>query len=211
VPAEPTALRRSLPNALTIARIVLAGVFFALLALHRPGEPTDTTLLIAAGLFLVAALTDALDGHLARKWRVVSRFGRVMDPFADKVLVLGAFIMLAGPGFAGAPRADAPPLQLTGVEPWMVVVILARELLVTSLRGLVEAEGGDFSASWSGKWKMILQSVAVPLILVLVAITPVGPGSVSRWVIDTTVWLTVAVTALSAIPYLRRAFARKGQ
>ena len=205
--AEPTALQRSLPNALTIARIVLTAVFITGLTLHTPTQPLDGTLVLIAALFILAALTDALDGHFARKWSVVSRFGRVMDPFADKILILGAFVMLAGPGFFVTPEPGTRPTQLTGVYPWMVVVILARELLVTSLRGLVEAEGGDFSASWSGKWKMILQSVAVPLILVLVAAAPVGPGTPARWAIDITVWLTLAVTVLSAFPYLRRAFA----
>src|SRR5262245_29186363 len=100
-----TSWYRLVPNALTIARVGLAAVFFAILmawGIGRgptaydppdPGNP-DWLLLVAAAVFGLAAVTDALDGHLARRWQVITPFGRVMDPFADKVLILGSFIFL---------------------------------------------------------------------------------------------------------------------
>lgn len=210
--ARPTPLQARIPNVLTTARLVLAAGFFALIELglrgvHAWGEPDDrrtTVLLIAAALFVIAAATDALDGHLARKWNAISKFGRVMDPFADKILVLGAFVELAGPLFTHASW------QVSGVAPWMVVVILARELLVTSVRGFFESQGVDFSADLAGKLKMILQSVVVPLVLVLLALGDVSPGTPARWAIDLGVWLTVGVTVLSCAPYVVKG-ARSGR
>ncbi len=192
-----------LPNALVWLRLALAGVFVALLSFDPLGSPA--VLLGGMGIFVVAALTDMLDGKLARVWDCVSRFGRIMDSFADKVLVLGAFVMLAGPAFYDGAHQDIPGLQASGVHPWMAVAILGRELLITSLRGLVEGEGGDFSAIWAGKWKMIAQSVAIPLILLVLALFPWGPGTPGRWVIDITAWTTVVITVASAIPYIRKA------
>ncbi|MEM9064392.1 MAG: CDP-diacylglycerol--glycerol-3-phosphate 3-phosphatidyltransferase [Planctomycetota bacterium] len=200
--AQPaTGWKAKTPNALTIMRLVFSTAFVLLLSLS---EPTDTIMLVAAALFVLAAITDALDGHLARKWNAISRFGRVMDPFADKILVLGAFILLAGPAFAGLD-SEAVAYQRSGVEPWMVVVILARELLITSLRGVLEAEGIDFSATLSGKLKMVGQSVAIPLILLILAVAPSAPGEAGRGVILALAWGTTLVTAFSALPYLARA------
>ena len=211
---KATGARAVIPNALTIGRLVLAAVFFALIELGLRGvedpwsEPDDrrtSVLLIALGLFVVAAITDALDGYLARKWNAISKFGRVMDPFADKILVLGAFVMLAGPAFFELPvHHDAPPgFQVSGVAPWMVVLILARELLVTSVRGFFESQGVDFSADLAGKLKMIFQSAVIPLVLLLLALGDVTRGSApARWAIDIAVWVTVLVTLLSCLPYV---------
>lgn len=165
------------------------------------GEGPDWRLIAACALFVAAAATDALDGHLARKWNVVSVFGRIMDPFADKLLVIGGFMYLAGPAFA-----DAAGKQVSGVLPWMVVVILARELLVTSIRGAYEAKGVSFAATASGKWKMILQSVCIPLVLVILNI----PASMiarpsAEMTIKILVLSTVFITAWSGVPYVARA------
>ncbi|MCL4742199.1 MAG: CDP-diacylglycerol--glycerol-3-phosphate 3-phosphatidyltransferase [Phycisphaerales bacterium] len=197
--AQPTPFQRNLPNALVWLRLALAAVFVAILSI---GDSASTSLLLlAAAIFIVAALTDTLDGFLARRWNVISRFGRVMDPFADKVLVLGAFVMLAGPAFAREQGNDLG-YQASGVYPWMAVVILARELLVTSLRALIEGEGGDFSAEWSGKAKMVVQSVAVPIILLTLARGRWSPEEPGRIIIDAAAWTTVVVTLASGIPYL---------
>ena len=217
---DPSPLRRNLPNALTVLRLVLAAAFFVVLTpwtvgdrLLREAEPhtfaaPNWTLLGAAVLFVLAAATDALDGYLARRWRVTSPFGRIMDPFADKVLVVGAFIILAGPTFHfGADFRGRGPqdFQVSGVEPWMVVVALARELLVTSIRGYAEARGIAFPADWSGKAKMILQAVAVPLILVTLGVMDARVGTPGRVLVLVTVWATVAVTVASGVPYVMRA------
>lgn len=127
-----------------------------------------------------------------------------MDPFADKLLVIGTFICLAGPGFASVDDAGRA-YQTSGVAPWMVVAILGRELLVTSIRAVFEARGVNFAASWSGKIKMILQSGAIPTILLMLAFTPASPGSVSRLVILGIVWAAVIQTVWSGVPYILRA------
>ena len=159
---EPTPFQRSLPNALTMSRVVMTVAFVAVLSVYRFPDVNAWALPTALVLFVVAALTDAADGYLARKWNAISVFGRIVDPLADKVLVLGAFIMLAGPGFMAANFG-----MISGVATWMVVVILSRELLVTTMRGALEGRGIDFSAVWSGKLKMIAQSIGVPLIIML--------------------------------------------
>jgi CDP-diacylglycerol--glycerol-3-phosphate 3-phosphatidyltransferase len=197
--------RQNIPNALTILRLVLAVVFFVMLALA--GADARALLIAASVVFAVAAITDALDGYLARRWNAISAFGRVMDPFADKILVLGGFVMLAGANFVAGPGAvdAAAGVHLTGVASWMPVAILGRELLITSIRGVYEARGVDFSASASGKVKMVAQSVAVPAILLIAAFhEPIGTEIASR--INTGIaWFVVAITALSAVPYLTRA------
>jgi len=172
---------RQIPNALTMARLVLAGVFFVVLNQYRyMGEGSGSALLVAAFvLFLIASATDAADGYLARRWNAITLFGRVMDPVCDKILVIGAFIYLAGPRFVDvSPTADGLTM-VTGIYPWMVVVILLRELLVTSIRAALEGQGIAFGAVWAGKWKMILQVIAIPTVIAAVWL---GPGETwVRW------------------------------
>jgi CDP-diacylglycerol--glycerol-3-phosphate 3-phosphatidyltransferase len=147
--------------------------------------------------FLVASTTDWIDGWYARRYKQVSRLGRIFDPLVDKVLICGAVIMLADP---------------TGpMRPWMAVVIVVRELVVTAIRAEMEAAGSDFSAAWSGKIKMALQCVAIALALAARA----WPGSTPLGVpLDTaatwTAWAAVAATAWSGLEYLwaARALAR---
>jgi CDP-diacylglycerol--glycerol-3-phosphate 3-phosphatidyltransferase len=204
--------RRQLPNQLTLLRLVMAVAFFATLG---AGVPAADTLqargvwgLAATILFVAGAATDALDGWLARRWNAVSAFGRVMDPFVDKVLVLGAFVYLAAmPTMTTTPTTtggDLPAIS-TGVAAWMATTMLARELLVTSLRGWLEGLGVAFPADPVGKAKMVLQSVAVPVVLV-VATQPSFEGD-AFWIAfrSVVVWATVAVTIASAVPYVQRA------
>jgi len=190
-----TPARKHIPNLLTLLRVVLSTVFFVALALFDGREVALLT--ASAMLFIFAAATDALDGYLARRWRVVSKFGRVVDPFADKLLVLGGFIFLAGPNLAA----------YSGVAPWMAVVVVARELLVTTMRGAYESDGIDFSANIWGKGKMILQSVVIPAVLILIAIDLTAEQTLrwTRWGRDGLVWLTVVVTVLSGVPYVTQA------
>lgn len=212
--ATRPAWQRSLPNQLTGLRIVLAAAFVALLSiyLHRAtGWKGDPTIVAAAlVLFVVAALTDALDGYLARKWDVVSVFGRIADPFADKILVLGAFVMLCGPAFQFV-RINGERVQASGVLPWMVVVILARDLLITTLRALVEGRGQSFAAIGAGKLKMIVQSVGAPLILLFVwldALRRHDPAPTPYAMLATVAaWVVTLVTAWSAIPYITKGVA----
>jgi len=184
-----------------VARLVLAIGFFVAINQYRyvgPADPQTATLLTAFILFLIAAFTDFLDGYLARRWQVVSLFGRIVDPVADKLLILGAFIYLAGPRFM-IPGSEAE--QISGVYPWMVIVILLRELGVTSIRAAMESRGIDFSAKSAGKWKMILQVVAVPTVLGAIWLEP-GERAWVAWTRDIVVWATVIVTILSGLPYI---------
>jgi CDP-diacylglycerol--glycerol-3-phosphate 3-phosphatidyltransferase len=131
----------------TVARIVLAVVLFALMELQQYGW--------SLAVFIIAASTDWVDGYWARKYGQITQLGRILDPFADKMIICGIFIYLAS-----APQlADGTPAS--GVAAWMAVLILARELAVTALRSFIENQGGDFSAKWVGKWKMLFQCLAV--------------------------------------------------
>jgi CDP-diacylglycerol---glycerol-3-phosphate 3-phosphatidyltransferase len=205
------------PNALTTLRLLLAGVFFGMLSYFQydvSGKHGEARWLnIAFIIYLVALFTDFLDGYLARRWKVEGAFGRVVDPFVDKVLVLGSFIFFAGKNFT-IPSHN--PLEvpenvktITGVAPWMVVVILARELLVTTLRGINESEGKNFAAAFSGKLKMACQSFTILAILVYVNYLPQfinqGYDSIAADVRNFCIWTTIAVTVLSGLLYISRA------
>jgi CDP-diacylglycerol--glycerol-3-phosphate 3-phosphatidyltransferase len=191
-------IRRQIPNAITVSRLVMACGLFVLLGLAgaREGAVPTVWLDAALGLFVLASLSDALDGYLARKWGVVSRFGRIVDPFADKILVLGAAVYLAGPALSEASR----------FSPSIVVILLARELLVTALRSEAEGSGRDFSAKWAGKMKMILQSVAIACGFLHAAHATSLPEDWQgpmRMGMSVLVWSMAAVTVWSGWPYLQ--------
>lgn len=231
-PTAPAYIWRVLPNWLTASRVGMAVVFFVILTLWRwEGSAAsfgriDWLLLGCAALFTVATVTDLLDGYLARRWQVESAFGRIMDPFADKVLVIGALVFLAGPDFwwrfpdGHTARLTGPGVQLSGIYPWMVVVIVARELLVTSIRGFMESQGVKFGADMWGKVKMVVQSAAIPIILGLLAITPampmpdpaelvVGGDGFDKpwgyWAVTGVALAMVVMTIISGVPYAVRA------
>ena len=198
-----------LPNQLTVARIILAGMFFILLGVYDQGDPNMPVLLTCAlAVYLLAGVTDVLDGYLARKWNLTSAFGRIADPFVDKVLVVGAFVMLTGANFAHSGelgRLDRNWWWLTGemasgVQAWMVVVILCREFLISAVRGYSESQGIKFPATGAGKIKMFVQSAAICTILVQLAFLPDKPWAI--WTKIVMVWLATIVTALSGLAYL---------
>src|SRR5580692_826597 len=202
-PTIPRLMFRHVPNALTASRLLLAAVFFAMLASYQnQGTPVphpDVVWLNSAlFVYLIALVTDFLDGYLARRWKVEGVFGRVVDPFVDKVLVLGSFIFFAGKNFS----------DITGVVPWMVVVILARELLVTSLRGSMESIGEAFGAQLTGKLKMGFQSVTILIILVFVNYRNRLDAEALRgatMIRDIAVWGTVVITVASGLMYVQKA------
>jgi CDP-diacylglycerol--glycerol-3-phosphate 3-phosphatidyltransferase len=184
----------NLPNQLTSLRLLLAVVMFAFIHWE--------CYLTSMGLFLVAAGTDWLDGYFARKYGQVTTLGRILDPFADKVIICGAFIFLAA----------IPALtDLSGsLRPWMVVVIVGRELLVTALRSFIEDRGADFSAQMSGKLKMVFQCVAAAAgMFALSYATGHGrdqsldglPGWV-HFTLVASVWLAVVSTVYSGVVYV---------
>jgi CDP-diacylglycerol--glycerol-3-phosphate 3-phosphatidyltransferase len=207
---------RHVPNLLTGLRLILAMVFFVMLAYYQyEGRGDPTFLWIAFLVYLIALITDFLDGFLARRWKVEGAFGRIVDPFVDKILVLGSFAFFAGKNFIipeTATHGGAPGMvvkTLTGVAPGIVVILLARELLVTSLRGSSEASGKNFGAQFSGKLKMVVQSVTILVILVYVnyyqQLKERGYESYAANFRDFCIWATVAITVLSGALYVQRA------
>lgn len=171
-------------NALTVSRFFLAILFFILFAFKG-------TLMrdLALATFVLAGLTDLLDGYFARRWAALSDFGRIADPFVDKILICGAFIFFI--------NQKDPDVR---VQAWMVVVIISREFLVNGLRSFAESRGVPFGATILGKLKMCIQFAAVCWILVFLAHLPSlhWAGIVTSIV----VWTTVVVTAASGVSYV---------
>ena len=208
-------MTKRLPNLLTIGRLVLSVVFFVLLAGVRVGE-ASASYLLAAGLVVygVAAITDVLDGYLARRWNVTSTFGRLADPIVDKVIVCGAFAMLAGRNFAAVSPEALCEFErrlpewvhggmVSGVQAWMAVVLLAREFVISGIRGYSESQGIDFPATPAGKAKMFIQSAAICTILVQMAWLPEAAWAVILKLL--LVWLTVITTLFSGLLYAKKA------
>jgi CDP-diacylglycerol--glycerol-3-phosphate 3-phosphatidyltransferase len=206
---------RHVPNLLTGLRLLLAIVFFAMLAYFQYEGRGNWLLNVAFIIYVIALVTDYLDGHLARKWKVEGAFGRVVDPFVDKVLVLGTFIFFAGKNFiipepAHTGTGQMVFLTISGVAPYMVVILLARELLVTSLRGMAESMGAKFGADMGGKVKMGFQSGTILAILVYVNYRRTfSPTAEFAWrcLRDFGIWGTIAITVFSSFSYITRGVA----
>jgi CDP-diacylglycerol--glycerol-3-phosphate 3-phosphatidyltransferase len=187
----------NIPNQITTGRLLLSLVFLGLLSQFDWAHRSEQLSLInwAFWIFIVCAVGDIIDGYLARRHNQITSLGRVLDPFADKILVCGGFVMLLGTGFN-----DAEGRSVTGLEAWMVVVIVGRELLISSLRGFSEASGKPYAANYWGKVKMVIQSVTVPWI-----IRTLGPAREVPWLMtarDILIWSTIIVTVLSILSYL---------
>lgn len=192
-------MRINVPNQITLSRLVLAVIFFVLLSWFNADKLDSQRWLLQVcfWIFLVAAITDIIDGMLARLMQSVTSFGRILDPVVDKLMVCGAFVLFASHHFWDTDRN----LNITDVRPWMVVIILSRELLVSAVRSHAEGAGQEFGAAWIGKLKMFIQSATVCFILgqlawKLDALEPVRTAAV---------WATVAITILSALVYVHRA------
>jgi len=161
-----SSLLHRLPNWLTYLRLILTPVFVLLMV-----NPTRRMVVLATVLFVIAAVTDYVDGLIARRCGATSDFGKLLDPLADKILVMAALVMLV------AQRSD-----VTGapwVPGWMVVLVLAREIWVTGLRGVAAAQGRIIAAGNSGKVKSGLQMVAIVLLLLHDTPLPFTAGGVS--------------------------------
>ena len=173
----------TVPNLLSAARLALAIVLFVLIERQQHAAAT--------AVFLVAASTDWIDGWWARRFGQVSRLGRIFDPLVDKVIVCGAFVLLAGRGGASA------------IQPWMAVVVVVRELVVTAVRAEMERMGRDFSAALSGKLKMVLQCAAIGLELAARAWPEaMVAGQELRSVASVVCWAAIAATIWSGVEYL---------
>ena len=177
----------NVPNQLTALRLLLSIAVFALIPLEQ--------YTLATVLFLVAAATDWVDGYWARRYDQVTQLGRIFDPFVDKVLICGTFIMLA------EAMVDHP-VPIAG---WLAVLVMAREMLVTVLRSYIEQQGIDFSAKMPGKLKMVFQCGAAVAALVALQYEA---NSVPDWINHTLLAflvLTVIFTVYSGAGYVRSA------
>jgi CDP-diacylglycerol--glycerol-3-phosphate 3-phosphatidyltransferase len=180
----------NLPNLITLTRLlVTGGAIGCLEAIDDPERAAPTLGWWAFGLFLFAAVTDFVDGWLARRFGQVTAFGRVADPFADKVLICGVLIVLL--------RFPQVAALMPG---WFVVVVVARELLVTTIRGVAEAQGIPFPADRLGKLKMVAQCTAAAGLLTIVAGTDTFVT-----VAEIALWITLVLTLLSCVGYVWKA------
>lgn len=190
----------SIANQITLGRLVASLVLFGVMMgidISSPGA--SGWLLVAFFLFIAVVATDALDGYYARKYGQVSAFGRVADPAVDKIVVCGTLVFLV-----------AAPWTRPVLAPWMVVLIVSREFVISALRGYVEAQGIDFGADASGKLKMILQCIAIPSVFFFKIIELLWPGvgwavDGSRWFSVVLVWLALALTVYSGFEYVMKA------
>ena len=196
---------RFIPNILTFGRFVLT-VIFLIMILYSPrfyteGEvPFPGFLDIAFILFVIAGLTDMVDGAVARKLNVTSKFGRMLDPLADKVLVCGAFICFA---IIGEPKLFDFSAVVTAIIHWSVAgFIIFREVYVTVLRHIAEARGINFAATVSGKIKMFLQSFAIGTVIIKAA--HVQTAAWGNWFTAVMFLLMLVVTVISGLRATQR-------
>ncbi len=175
-----------MPNQITAARLATTVACLACLsfAWYRA----------AVVLFILSASTDWADGYWARRWGPITKLGRVLDPLADKLLICGVFTYLAA-------------IPDSRVLPWMAVVVFGRELLVTTLRAIVESSGGDFSAVWIGKWKFGAQVAAAAVCLLWVSPWRSWDetGVFQPLFVDTWLWIMLTITIVSGVTYTRSA------
>jgi CDP-diacylglycerol--glycerol-3-phosphate 3-phosphatidyltransferase len=162
----------NLPNVLTILRILAVPVIVVALLGETPNGDA-----LAAGVFALAATTDGLDGYIARRRQDVTTFGKLMDPLADKLLIVAALVSL---------------VSLNRLAAWVAMVIIARELAVTVLRAIAVEQGVVISASWLGKVKTALQVAAVFALII---------WNPSPWPVDALVYVALAATVISGLDY----------
>ncbi len=194
----------NVPNQLTVARLVLSIFCFVFLSFDN--------YFVGLILFVIAAGTDWVDGYWARKYGQITQLGRILDPFADKIIICGTFTYLAA-----VPTERRWHDRASEIAAWMAVVVVARELLVTALRSFFEEHGTDFSAKWSGKWKMVLQCAAVAGSLARLwyydfDTTPPANWSAevpvwTTWSLRVVVWAAILLTIYSGWVYVQRAIA----
>lgn len=165
----------NLPNSLTLLRIILIPVFVVVIGVRIPHGD-----LMAAIIFIVAALTDSLDGYLARKYEQVTKLGIILDPLADKLLITAALICL---------------VELGRLPGWIAIVILGREFAVSGLRAVKAEEGIIIPASRLGKLKTISQVLAVIIIILDNVITPFQ--GIGLWAM----YIAVIITVVSGVDY----------
>ncbi len=194
-----------IPNILTMGRLVLTIIFLVMILLapryYADGEiPFPGFLDVAFILFVIAGLTDIADGIAARRLNVTSKFGRMIDPLADKILVCGAFICFA---LIGQPKLfDLSPGVLMAIHWFVAGILIAREVFVTVLRHIAESRGVNFAATASGKIKMFLQSFAIGTVIIKIA--HVQTAAWGYWFTTVVFTLMLVVTVISGIRATQR-------
>lgn len=180
--SKATQRMKSVPNILTLCRISTVPLLVALLSF-----PTPLNRALATVLFILASVTDYFDGYLARRYEVISSVGKLLDPMADKLLVMAALIMIVA-----CPEGEVPA--------WMVVIILGREIMITSLRGVASAQGVVIEAEELGKYKTILQIFAIVGLCMHYTYLSIDFHFGGMYFL----WASLILSIWSAIDYLRK-------
>ena len=167
----------NLPNKLTVLRVILIPFFVVLLLME--GGASQTLRYVSAAVFIVASLTDMLDGKIARKYDLVTNFGKFMDPLADKLLVCAALICL---------------VELGQFPAWMCIVIVSREFIISGFRLVAVEQGVVIAASYWGKFKTTFQMIAIVLMIVNIQALSFIPLLF--------VWIALALTIISLVDYI---------
>lgn len=167
----------NLPNKLTTLRVIMIP-FFVFFLLWQNGE-NYTFRMIALALFIIASLTDLLDGKIARKYNLVTNFGKFMDPLADKLLVCSALICL---------------IELNALPAWMVIIIISREFIISGFRLIASDNGVVIAASYWGKFKTTFQMVSVVLLILNIPAL--------AFVTTICVWIALLLTIVSLVDYI---------
>ena len=165
----------NLPNKLTIFRVILIPFFVVLLLF----DITDYDKWIALAVFIIASLTDFLDGHIARKYNLVTNFGKFMDPLADKILVCSALICL---------------VELERIPSWIVILIIAREFIISGFRLVASDNGVVIAASYWGKFKTTFQILMICLMI--------ADLEQLYFITQAVMWIALALTVISLVDYL---------
>lgn len=168
----------NLPNKLTIARVLMIPFFVVFMLTDLGGAASKW---IALALFIIASLTDLLDGHIARKYNLVTNFGKFMDPLADKLLVCSAMICLVGMG---------------KIPAWIVIVIISREFIISGFRLIASDNGRVIAASYWGKFKTTFQMIMICLMIADIAAIAV--------VTQIVMWVALILTVVSLVDYLMK-------
>ena len=169
----------NLPNKLTVLRMIL--IPFFVISLMAYGGTNQTLRYVAVVIFIIASLTDLLDGKIARKYNLVTNFGKFMDPLADKLLVCSALICL---------------IQLGQLPAWVVIVIISREFIISGFRLVAADNGIVIAASYWGKFKTVFQMTAVVLLIFNIPALSVLTSAV--------LWIAVILTVVSLVDYVAK-------
>ena len=167
----------NLPNKLTVLRVIMIPFFVA--ALLYDGGANQNMRYVAAALFIIASLTDMLDGKIARKYNLVTNFGKFMDPLADKLLVCSALICM---------------IELRELPAWMVIIIISREFIISGFRLVASDNGVVIAASYWGKFKTTFQMIGVVLLIFNIPALSM--------VTTIAIWIALALTVISLVDYV---------